>query len=75
MIRLGHEDGWHQLPSCGGTVASEMPVAQRRGEDLDGAANCRRRLIAQPTMAGCSKQVAGFYHETLKQSPEALEYL
>ena len=31
-------------------------------------ARCRRR-------GGCSSQVIDFYHETLKQSPDALTYL
>ena len=39
------------------------------------AVNWRRRSSATPTINAVLRQVVDYYHETLKQSPEALAYL
>jgi len=81
---------WHCLGACqqGGSVIDWVMKAQgvsfrHAVEVLRGdapAASTRRATLASPIVPDAEDrellaQVVGYYHETLKQSPEALQYL
>ena len=77
--RLGDADQGRELPACGGTAARRSSFFSRRRRPR-GAEGHRRRSSMRRSTADADdqealRQVVDYYHETLKESPEALRYL
>ena len=79
--RLGDAGRRGLVPARGRALAERLSPFSRcssgasRRRSTAPCASCRRRSSAIPRMPSSLPQVIDYYHETLLQSPEALEYL